>query len=862
MSPSGPDPSGIYYYNFTTPPPNYPNNEWPFTVLNSNAGFNVTGLNLTAATWFTQQVRDVSVDIEADGVPEWTHPGQMNSAEMVSGLESILSLALRNTAPVCDSYDNPMCALKINFSAYGGGTVGVSGLSIEYEYSATVQNFTGILKSLLAGKPNGTVQIPIEARASSPGRLRLSDLKITIDSPPVIDSDIPNFIIPEEGANLSLRDISAHFSDDFDSRLNFSIVENSNASNVNVSLNGTVLGARSLVTNWTGRTYVVIEASDHNGLTVRSNRFIVLVENVNDAPIITSTPPASVEVGRNLTYNVSAFDGDNDVLYYTVETDSSDVMTITRNTGILTWKATPPVNRTINVTINVSDLRTTATQKFSLRVTSNNTAPRIIRTAVASAFAGKPYFCNITAEDPDVSDTLTFSLFNPPSGMNISAVDARTAQITWRSPVEGNGTWKVIVNVTDDIAGDSFTFILSVTKYVAPHINNSNLPKSVVAGDKLRVQIAATHMPGTAVNFTLEQGPAGMNISSSGLLTWSPKEDQKGTHHVVISVNDTMGTETTSFDIEVTQRSTIPLGIDLWIWMLIILIVAVAAAGGAGWYIVKSRESKIKQRWPVMPPRKEEPRPAPAPQSPKVVSQEKPAHSAGTAAPAEKGAQTPAMAAALTPAQKAAIVMPPLPQEKPAEAVASGPGTRVQDIFIIYRDGRLIHHLTNRLTPLDHEIFASMFSSVQDFMQDSMGAQKIDGIKFEEYNILMEKGKYINLAVVLSGDEPPEMRQTIKTAIADIELVCARLLEKWDGEAAPLKRDLELLLKPISELAKASKAEKKAKKNPEEYVTILSGVEFQRGYVRLKMEVKNDLDNVITDCSIKLIVNLTSPVEL
>jgi hypothetical protein len=156
---------------------------------------------------------------------------------------------------------------------------------------------------------------------------------------------------------------------------------------------------------------------------------------------------------------------------------------------------------------------------------------------------------------------------------------------------------------------------------------------------------------------------------------------------------------------------------------------------------------------------------------------------------------------------------------------------------------------------MDHEIFASMFSSVQDFMKDSMGAERIDAIKYEDYNILMEKGKLINLAIVLSGDEPPDLRQVVKTAIADIELVCARPLEKWDGEAAPLKKDLELLLKPISEHVKTSKAEKKAKiKNPEEYVTLLSGVEFHRGYVRLRMEVQNDLDNVITDCAIKLIV--------
>ena len=87
------------------------------------------------------------------------------------------------------------------------------------------------------------------------------------------------------------------------------------------------------------------------------------------------------------------------------------------------------------------------------------------------------------------------------------------------------------------------------------------------------------------------------------------------------------------------------------------------------------------------------------------------------------------------------------------------------------------------------------------------------------------------------------------------ELVCARLLEKWDGEAAPLKKDLELLLKPISEAVAVSKGEKKPKfKNAEEYVSILSGVEFFRGYVKVKFAISNDLDNVITDANVKIIV--------
>ena len=107
-------------------------------------------------------------------------------------------------------------------------------------------------------------------------------------------------------------------------------------------------------------------------------------------------------------------------------------------------------------------------------------------------------------------------------------------------------------------------------------------------------------------------------------------------------------------------------------------------------------------------------------------------------------------------------------------------------------------------------------------------------------------GTMLYLKSSLTGDEPADIRQVIKTAIADVELVCARLLEKWDGDASPLRKDLELLLKPISEAVMVAKSDKKVKyKNAEEYVSILSGVEFFRGYVKVKFVITNDLGSAL-----------------
>jgi len=62
-------------------------------------------------------------------------------------------------------------------------------------------------------------------------------------------------------------------------------------------------------------------------------------------------------------------------------------------------------------------------------------------------------------------------------------------------------------------------------------------------------------------------------------------------------------------------------------------------------------------------------------------------------------------------------------------------------------------------------------------------------------------------------------------------------------------------VKPISDIPKFTRRDGKQRdKNPEEYVTLLSGLEFYRGYVRMKIAVQNDLGAVITDSSIKLIL--------
>jgi hypothetical protein len=832
---SGPDANGAYHYNFSTPA--YPGQTWPCNIANQNTGFEVIGLNFTATTYYNQYVRDAAIDVAADNITDRPISGRLDGTTTVNDIRSVFNAALQLQCitAVNDAFGNPMCTVPINFHAQGFGNLSVRALRIDYTYTAAVPNFTAAIGAFLVGKPNGTVSVPVVVSGSSTGKLLLDGLLVSMDYAPSLDRNIENFVIMEETENLNLTDVAGYFSDDDGGPITYAIVSNSNSTRVNVTLNGTRLGAEALAVNWTGQTDVVVSATDALGQTTLSNAFSIIVRQVNDAPVITSAPPEKAEALKPLVYQVEVYDNEGDPLAYKLS-DALAGMSL-NSTGVFNWTPSKSlINQRVNVTINVSDGKLWTVQRFAVLVFTNNTSPVITPTFVTTAYAGRPYACQVQARDDD-GDRLTYSLDSPPAGMSINST---SGLISWPNPLSSAN---ITVNVTDGFNSTTMTYFLTVVKNTPPKIT-STPPEKIVWGELLSYQVTVDNPePSQTVAITLVNPPDGMAISPGGLVTWKPKESQKGSHHVRIQVSDGFDTANQSFDIEVTEKPIIP-GTDNTLLYILLIVIMVAAAAAGGYYLNRWYQKKklMEQRWPEMPKKPEGPSPTIKPLPP-----EKP----GVSAAQQAVSWTPADAAAAPAAAPAAAVTPAVPPPPPGAPIES----RVQDIFIIYRDGRLIHHLTNRLTAMDHEIFASMFSSVQDFMKDSMGADRIDSIKYEEYNILLEKGKNINLAVVLSGDEPADIRQVIKTAISDVELVCSRLLEKWDGDSAPLKKDLELLLKPISEAVAVAKVDKKPKtKNPEEYVSILSGVEFFRGYVKVKFAVSNDLDNVITDANVKIIV--------
>lgn len=110
--------------------------------------------------------------------------------------------------------------------------------------------------------------------------------------------------------------------------------------------------------------------------------------------------------------------------------------------------------------------------------------------------------------------------------------------------------------------------------------------------------------------------------------------------------------------------------------------------------------------------------------------------------------------------------------------------TEIDELFLIYKDGRLLKHLTRRLRPdIDADILAGMLTAVQHFVKDAFRDESVSLQKMElgDLTVLIGKGQWLYLAVVISGEEIDPMRPQIENVILEIERECRDILENWDG---------------------------------------------------------------------------------
>jgi hypothetical protein len=171
------------------------------------------------------------------------------------------------------------------------------------------------------------------------------------------------------------------------------------------------------------------------------------------APTITSSAVTVGIVGQPYQYDVDAT-GDP-VPTYALAAGYPAGMTINSESGLVQW--TPAAIGDYPVTVEASNIAGTATQSFTIHVSSALQAPTIISAPVTNGRIGELYVYDVDATGLPIPTYALQSTPTPPAGMTIDAV---TGMIQWTPSTAGD--FDVAVSATNTVGESIQAFTIRV----------------------------------------------------------------------------------------------------------------------------------------------------------------------------------------------------------------------------------------------------------------------------------------------------------------------------------------------------------------------------------------------------------------
>ncbi|MBD3316819.1 MAG: PKD domain-containing protein, partial [Chitinivibrionales bacterium] len=278
---------------------------------------------------------------------------------------------------------------------------------------------------------------------------------------------------------------------------------------------------------------VRVEDSDN---AFDTQTFTVTVKELQWPPEIVSAPVTSAIEDEQYVYQAVAEDQNAaDILTFSLS-DKPEGMTVDAENGLVAWTPNNDDVGIHTVTLIVNDGIDTDEQTFELVVENVNDAPVIVSTAPPAAQVGVEYGYTVLAEDVDAGDVLTFDIVSAPEGV---VIDANSGVLTWTPTESQTGSQSITVAVSDeDSAEDEQIFSVEVQLQPEPPVFTSN-PIAEGTEDVLyRYQATAEDNNGDVLTFSLLDGPVGMSVSSDGLVSFMPENEDVGIHSVTIVVED------------------------------------------------------------------------------------------------------------------------------------------------------------------------------------------------------------------------------------------------------------------------------------------------------------------------------------
>lgn len=549
----------------------------------------------------------------------------------------------------------------------------------------------------------------------------------------------------------------------------------------------------------------VIDGSDNRGSTVATFR-------VNDVPDVTTAPAKSYPTGQALTIPVVILDRDT--------TDKHTVTILSGPGGMaaanrqLTW--TPANDRygTYSVLLRVSDGKAEVMHQLFINVTrpavAGNRAPEFTSTPPLGAVPGGVWQYTANASDLD-HDLVTLVLVEGPQGMAWETAGAGLS-LTWTAPGQGpeRQTFHVVVAASDGLLRKEQAFDIRVRPANAAPV----LAEAPFGQDDLTVQRGGVGRWSIVQNSVTDADDPWLNLTLfvvQGGGQWADvtvERNDVGVQQLVVSgklvgnaelnlaVRDPSG-ESVSFTVPLhVEPALVQSGQDIPVGLL---VMAVSGAGAAMFI--------------------------------------------GLALRRRRGAGAP-----MGPAAAAAAPGPPA-----ALAVPTGPKYLVENVFLLYRDGRnMFWHVAGDQDKEDAESLGPMLVAIQDFVREALNKEAdVRQLSYGENAIHIERTQRLVLGVTTFGEPPAALRDDMQRAAERVEAAFAGIIEDWDGNRSRLP-GVEGMLEPLwAATASVAREDVLLATRPRE-VQVLSALEFFQGYLRLKVGVVNSTVSVVTDATLDL----------
>lgn len=281
---------------------------------------------------------------------------------------------------------------------------------------------------------------------------------------------------------------------------------------------------------------------------------LVVLTQLNAAPVIQSEAMSEVISGQRYRYDVNAIDPDGDSPTYRL-LEAPEGMTIDAQIGAISWETGNTAIGVYLVSVETTDGRGGVDlQTFNVSVIEPppNRPPIFTSTPIVDAQVNTPYLYQVTATDSD-NQTLKFSFTSAPQGMTI---DPSTGVINWTPTAQQRGKQTVTLTVEDGVGGSaiqSFTILNRMEQgNHNPFIVSDPVVKALVGIDYF-ADIDAIDSDSDLLTYSLLTAPIGMSIDAqTGQLLWKSTLQDVGQNNVTVLVEDGRGgLSTQSFQLEV-----------------------------------------------------------------------------------------------------------------------------------------------------------------------------------------------------------------------------------------------------------------------------------------------------------------------